>query len=907
MLKGRRNTLLSKQKDDPVHDVYHVGLINLGNSCFYNTVLQALAVSQPLSEIILRAPQSSPALRRLSPASSEYDPDTSTLLSPLPITQALLNLLKSLDLSNDSSRGRKVFNPKTLLRHLSAKHEEYAQATQQDAHEMLRHLIDGVMMEEVDLIKKVRASRKRPAGHPRRMTLRGPIVDDMRTPTAEMPPKTSGTRIESASDGDEESTTSESSDSESSSDEDETELAKRQKTADDLKPFIAEIFDGKLASIVVCNECKHVSRRTEDFMDISLSLRDDAGNKIKRRDRIRKMFGKRTGSPGASSRSNESSANESSSRSYSLSLSEAETSSSASELESDDERKSRSRHGSVDQSRLSAPVKSGWLSGRAASRTRDASPLGINGSRGSITSSATNGSGTSNRRSKKPRIPKPTGEQVAYIRRLLVEIPGLSKDPLPIRIARPPGSSVPSAESSSSSLPALNESMASLRVSPEQMATDLYECLRQFTSVEVLEGENSFACHNCWKLLNPELVEKRKQDKALKRAEKLRKKAAKQARADMEARSAFGEQCSDVVFNPRGTDDIHGEAGPERRGSLAPSDSISNAVSPLASSRASLHSEPSQLSDAISTGGADDDSATFADTEDGNATDASLNDQSSITGDLSREPLTTANIEKLAESADITPSASRAQSVAASVSNASADNTSGLVVNSTALSTSATKSAASGSASGSHKAIPLAPPKARYILRKAHKRYLISAPDLPPVLVIHLKRFQQTNKSSLFGAPFTSLKKRDDDLTFPQELDLAPFLAPTDKPPRQATPGQMQEYVAPPSPLVEEYSVGTARYSLYAVVVHFGTLVTGHYSAYVKSDRYGKGPGGTSDRRWFFCSDEDVRACSLDEVLRSKAYILFYERLMPKSSASPDNVSHEEAGEDGAAQMKSQL
>jgi hypothetical protein len=177
------------------------------------------------------------------------------------------------------------------------------------------------------------------------------------------------------------------------------------------------------------------------------------------------------------------------------------------------------------------------------------------------------------------------------------------------------------------------------------------------------------------------------------------------------------------------------------------------------------------------------------------------------------------------------------------------------------------------------------PKKQRYIMRRAHKRYLISAPDLPPVLVIHLKRFQQTNKSSLFGTPFTNLKKRDDDLTFPQELDLAPFLAPTEPAPRRdpsqrrsqrarapsARPGQGQG----PTPLLaSEYTDGEARYSLYAVVVHFGTLSTGHYSAYVKSNRYGTGPGGTQDRRWFFCSDEDVRACSLDEVLRSKAYIL---------------------------------
>lgn len=108
-------------------------------------------MSHPLNDIIARPPITSPALASLSPASETYDPDPEHLLSPLPITQALITLLKNLDVSNDPARGKKVLNPKTLLRHLSAKHEEYAQATQQDAHEVLRHLIDGVMMEEVDV------------------------------------------------------------------------------------------------------------------------------------------------------------------------------------------------------------------------------------------------------------------------------------------------------------------------------------------------------------------------------------------------------------------------------------------------------------------------------------------------------------------------------------------------------------------------------------------------------------------------------------------------------------------------------------------------------------------------------------------------------------------------------------
>lgn len=134
------------------------------DSCFYNTILQALAISQPLAEIIATPPASSPALQALSPASPTYNPDPDALPSPLPITAALITLLKNLDLTNDAKRGQKVLNPKTLLRHLSAKHEEYAQATQQDAHEILRHLIDGVFMEELDVSLKARVSAQRSVG-----------------------------------------------------------------------------------------------------------------------------------------------------------------------------------------------------------------------------------------------------------------------------------------------------------------------------------------------------------------------------------------------------------------------------------------------------------------------------------------------------------------------------------------------------------------------------------------------------------------------------------------------------------------------------------------------------------------------------------------------------------------------
>ena len=99
------------------------------------------------------------------------------------------------------------------------------------------------------------------------------------------------------------------------------------------------------------------------------------------------------------------------------------------------------------------------------------------------------------------------------------------------------------------------------------------------------------------------------------------------------------------------------------------------------------------------------------------------------------------------------------------------------------------------------------------IMRPAYKRYLISLP--PPVLVIHLKRFQQTSKMPLISFSH-GLKKLDDYVSFPEYLDLKPFLAPKKedyglgkKKKKGAVKGKVEKCI----------------YRLYAVVVHIGNMV----------------------------------------------------------------------------------
>lgn len=86
-----------------------------------------------------------------------------------------------------------------------------------------------------------------------------------------------------------------SSDSSSSSDEDVSSSEAESLLAEDptyrlpardpppprYTPFIDTIFGGKLASVIVCEECRGVSRIEEDFLDISLPIKGDDG-KVRR-------------------------------------------------------------------------------------------------------------------------------------------------------------------------------------------------------------------------------------------------------------------------------------------------------------------------------------------------------------------------------------------------------------------------------------------------------------------------------------------------------------------------------------------------------------------------------------------------------------------------------------------------
>ena len=193
----------------------------------------------------------------------------------------------------------------------------------------------------------------------------------------------------------------------------------------------------------------------------------------------------------------------------------------------------------------------------------------------------------------------------------------------------------------------------------------------------------------------------------------------------------------------------------------------------------------------------------------------------------------------------------------------------------------------------------------------------------PPVLTIHLKRFEASS---------FELRKVNRHVQFGERLDLAPFCSSVSQDLPQMHPGQRR-----------------SLYSLFGVVEHSGRLTSGHYTAYVRvrrrQDRLAVNPamlsplvtdainiacerarqlaqqtaqspaqtaaqtaetsqtsqyhGTEMDEQrqqqsqpepqlerepepetdqWFHVSDMHVTEVTLDKVLKAQAYMLFYER-----------------------------
>lgn len=133
--------------------------------------------------------------------------------------------------------------------------------------------------------------------------------------------------------------------------------------------------------------------------------------------------------------------------------------------------------------------------------------------------------------------------------------------------------------------------------------------------------------------------------------------------------------------------------------------------------------------------------------------------------------------------------------------------------------------------------------------------------ELPQRLIIVFKKYSN------------NLTINNINITYPIELNIRPYI----------------------SPIKCKYWNIKSEYELYSVTKHTGTLDSGHYYSYVKNNDPSSGRlprvnkeaiahGAREEAHirfhgyeWFKCDDENISPCSLDEVLNSNGYILWYK------------------------------
>ena len=221
------------------------GLVNLGNTCFFNSVMQGLTQSHPFTILFLTRKHCQkgtsfdlPAVElentdpprdsRLSELSNEkmqkkntFDAITLSLEEAGNMTLAFASFLS--DMANATAKG--AVNPSQLFGQISTRSPQFRGFQQQDAHELLRHLIEGLRMEEV---KRQRKAILKFFGL-----------------TEKTDPKTVDGHV--------------------------------KKKLQALKQHsnytvVDKIFGGHLVSTVVCEVCHNSSQNYEPFLDLSLPL-----------------------------------------------------------------------------------------------------------------------------------------------------------------------------------------------------------------------------------------------------------------------------------------------------------------------------------------------------------------------------------------------------------------------------------------------------------------------------------------------------------------------------------------------------------------------------------------------------------------------------------------------------------
>ncbi|XP_049902503.1 ubiquitin carboxyl-terminal hydrolase 45 isoform X2 [Epinephelus moara] len=193
------------------------GINNLGNTCFFNAVMQNLSQTHMLIDLIQEVKDKGYKLR-ISPSVDTNSPLTVTLPGPEPLTAAMFLFLQSM-----KEPGKGPVNPKILFNQLCQKAPRFKGYQQQDSQELLHYLLDSIRVEET---KRVKAG----------------ILKAFNNPT------------------------------EKTADEETKRQVKAYGKEGVKMNFVDRIFVGELTNTIMCEECEHISTVKEAFIDISLPI-----------------------------------------------------------------------------------------------------------------------------------------------------------------------------------------------------------------------------------------------------------------------------------------------------------------------------------------------------------------------------------------------------------------------------------------------------------------------------------------------------------------------------------------------------------------------------------------------------------------------------------------------------------
>ncbi|PWN32175.1 cysteine proteinase [Meira miltonrushii] len=811
-------------------------------------------------------------------------------------------------------------NPKSLLNEISTKYDQYGEYRQQDGHELLRHLLDSLRMEELDVIKKIQP----PESNEKRRKSTGSQSQASQSPYITQ----NGGSVDERD--------------------------------DNLKPLVDNLFCGKLLSFVVCEGCRHVSHTYEDFYDISLSLRPEVDAKENgKRQRIRSMADRwRRSASGKATGGSKEEVSKPLADSLAMLLDGQSGSYSDTEQSDDPVKRSNSRIGrgisrprsTADRARIDANSKEGAktfikkqmedhhveqsdaevgpekameklsidapiekkresgvsllraVSGRRTPASRAASPLRRDtvdsdpkrsSSPGVRSGDAENDSESSAHHRHHLHFgghkKKVVSKHAKYLSSLLTEA---APQPQQANLgalfwgrSRTPGVN----DVSSDQKGANSEDLIA-----QQAGTGLIKALHQFTSVEVLDGSNSFACKRCWRLLNPPSAE---EDQKLRLRRLRRGKGEHDSEESSDDDSSSDEEAKEEKQKAAIKSSIKSSTNGSSASSLASVSDIPFTESSVERSVESLVQGDNEICEspsAMQTVNGSTPSVVISSTEAQTGSETPTRSTTMIAPLPQPKREATLKASQLNATSDLseTPKLQAPKPIMASLrlgkalSSTSSDEGGGSNQPSSDESSDEESNAQTPSEAGSRKRsikyadegmssitkpAPIATTKQPAIRRKrsihslqrrALKRFLIA--ETPKVFVFHFKRFQATGRGFSFS---TSFKKIDDYVSFPEYLDVKPWLAPpreeydrhgklkASSDPRALLKAQ-QEAESQGSQKHHHHHWGwrphhhhqenkaeilayqpKTKYRLYAVVVHQGSMSGGHYTAYVLSDR----------------------------------------------------------------------